>query len=1385
MGLPDIDFRRIRAFGSPASRAGGFEQLACMLLEKGREWPPGTELPRFGDPDGGREGRATLPDGGVCAWQAKYLFTFDQAAASQVERSFERALATEPELVRYLVVFPIDLPAGDTDKRTSAHTLWSTKVERWKELAANSGRLVEFEFVGRHALTSMLLDQDRTAWIRYWFDESWMDDAWFQERISHAVAKAGHRYSPHLHTEVDAVRALEAVGRTEAYVARWREALAELRKSRRTPWRAPPRDSGEIAAALASITEHLDEIDREVTTSIASLTGFGDIPPPGDRLQVARQKLAAVRESLWNYPRQEDGRYERMVDSLLHGVGRIDRALFLLAELAGSAPFRAACRLEVLIAGPAGVGKTHLLCDIAQRRVKARLPTILLMGQDFDRRALRIQIPELATFTGTAEEVISALAAASEAAGTVGLLVIDALNESRRPESWQDELRALQQVVARHSQVALAVSCRSEFLEDVVGETSMPIVTHDGFGEATEAAVARFTEEYGLETVSVPALNPEFSNPLFLKLACEALATLGDSRFPLGSAGLTTVCDAYLEAVNRRLSSRERCDFDRESPLVQKAVRVLARECSDGPIILREAADRLLGVLLPREQWSKSLLQGLLDEGVLMSALGGVTFGYQRIGDIARASLLCGDPTEDIKEWVNGLGHDRWAYSGVLEVLAIMLPERHGIELIELLMDDDEFARSDGAKLFISSLALRDASAVSDKAKNIARYFLDVKHLREQVCEQLLRLAWVPGHPLNSEWTHEWLMPQEIAERDAAWSQYLVGGTDEAEPAGRLIAWARLRRHDVEPEVMRLVGLMLGWMFTTTDNRVRDQATKALVALFDADPRTAKGILMSFAGVNDPYVLERLAAAACGAALRATKPVVHRQLADGLAELFGAEWPTHLLTRDYAQRVFQLAKTTGWTPSGGADPNEHPFDGPPYRAAFPSATRTIAEIEDFTGPPDYNYSSIWFSLRDYGDFGKYVVSPAVEHFEPREGENLFELAQRVIFDRVLDLGWRPEIFEEIDRRRGPSSGFDHTIERVGKKYQRIGFHELLGCLADHLPIGERWSDEPRGPYRHAEQLVYRDIDPTVLAQNLQAVDINGTRVWFSPQQAAFDPSESGEYPSDISGIPDPLGLIAVDGSNGSEWLVLETHPRWKEALLPEEEALDSPRHSAWMQVRSYLVLDTCLPVLRDWVSGKDWFGRWMPEPGETYGALLATYPQDPMWESSQGDIDCHRAERKGLPCELQLTTTLYGATGDSRDKSNTEPISGILPSTRLYDVLGLSRTEDFSWANNDGLVVKDPSITDGGPPSLLASRGETVPRLRRHGLSVLWTVLVGIDLVVPHSPHTDPARRWISASAAYALDGGDVVRLSATAQVEGPYEGNKTRLPWADSLRVR
>ena len=124
--IPDIDFRRIRPYGQPASLSSAFEELASILIQQGVvEWPDGARFVRFGNPDGGREGKGILPSGDVWGWQAKYLFEFDSSAAGQVTSSVRRVLSQEPALKRYFVALPLDMPAGDTAGRSSAYTRWA------------------------------------------------------------------------------------------------------------------------------------------------------------------------------------------------------------------------------------------------------------------------------------------------------------------------------------------------------------------------------------------------------------------------------------------------------------------------------------------------------------------------------------------------------------------------------------------------------------------------------------------------------------------------------------------------------------------------------------------------------------------------------------------------------------------------------------------------------------------------------------------------------------------------------------------------------------------------------------------------------------------------------------------------------------------------------------------------------------------------------------------------------------------------------------------------------------------------------------------------------------------------------------------------------------
>jgi hypothetical protein len=182
----------------------------------------------------------------------------------------------------------------------------------------------------------------------------------------------------------------------------------------------------------------------------------------------------------------QDGRYfVGDAGALYEAVRKAIRALQQGDQLARGVMAWAAAEKRLLLTGRAGVGKTHLLCDLATQRTAAGLPTLLLLGEDFDARTLLSQPGELSQLGGSVEDVLAVLDAASEAADCVGLFMIDALNDSKEAERWQSSIRALVAAAGHYPHVAVAVSCRTEFVEAVLGDHGFPRVEHEGFAEET------------------------------------------------------------------------------------------------------------------------------------------------------------------------------------------------------------------------------------------------------------------------------------------------------------------------------------------------------------------------------------------------------------------------------------------------------------------------------------------------------------------------------------------------------------------------------------------------------------------------------------------------------------------------------------------------------------------------------------------------------------------------------------------------------------------------------------------------------------------------------------------------------------------------------------
>ncbi|WP_260738829.1 hypothetical protein [Tunturiibacter lichenicola] len=120
--------------------------------------------------------------------------------------------------------------------------------------------------------------------------------------------------------------------------------------------------------------------------------------------------------------------------------------------------------------GTAGMGKTHLFCDLALKRQKAGLPTVLLMGQRFVQPAepwtQALQQLDLAQWS--AGDFVGALECVAQAANARVLVMIDALNEGAGRAIWPDHMSAFLKLIARSPWIAVAVSVRSSYEELVL-----------------------------------------------------------------------------------------------------------------------------------------------------------------------------------------------------------------------------------------------------------------------------------------------------------------------------------------------------------------------------------------------------------------------------------------------------------------------------------------------------------------------------------------------------------------------------------------------------------------------------------------------------------------------------------------------------------------------------------------------------------------------------------------------------------------------------------------------------------------------------------------------------------------------------------------------------
>ena len=1391
MTSQDFDLQRI------APRLGGrreaFEELCCQLAR--RTLPNDTNYVRLhgAGGDGGVECFADRPDGTRVGWQAKYVFDVD-SLIRQLDASLTTALKIHPTLTHYIACFPFDL-TGPTGRRGRSGL---EKLEEWRKKrereAAAEGRKLTIEAWDASKLRSLLLDLDTSGGLRfYFFNEKVLTEEWFSNHLNIVKAAAGPRYKPELNVETNLYKWFAAFGRTPFFLQQLNNnlkacqeafkklsvSIERLGQDGMTPaWPEDLRDRTysllkrietvlEICESLArtddfkfysGCLQQVDELLKDLKSLEPLLIADLEARYPDWKGRVDSPEFRQfMAEYMASFPAAN-------LDDLRDVLKAFQGFQKWLRSPEGSLAYH---RVFVLM-GEAGVGKTHSVCDVAFDRLQNGLLTCVFLGHQFGGEpnpwTRFLEIMGLPNSLGR-EGLLDALNSAAEASGHPLLLCIDAINETRPLRYWRNHLAEIVDAVQTRPYLRLCITCRTPYVSYCLPDNfDVPKVEHRGFEGIERYACQKFFEFYGLKPPIAPILQPELKNPLYLRLVCETLRDRGLDRLPAGWHGLAPVIRAFLEEKEKQFAIE--FETSPQANIVGGSLRAISRAVAESGKSAIRWSDALRVITEVRPQTvNLPVLEWLIRQGLLIEDApvasdplgeeGTVRPAFERLGDFLIADeLLSKIPSNQIQQAfqpespLSFLVRDLNAISTnivLLSVLSIIVPEKYpGIELPNLV--DDENIRAELLRIAISALAWRHPDTFSEATEHLVREGLAQRDISYATMDALLSVAWQPSH-IDAFWVDALLRTKPLAKRDAYWCWYLHERYETYGVVKRLIEAAfELPLNDIEIEIAERWSTLLLWFTTAADRRVKDWATRALVALFMHKPQILPSILTRFLDCDDDAVRERALLSCYGALILTRDAEITKDTANKMFHAF-QDNPAkfnNALIRDHIRCISELANQLGVLPEGCEPelittqpiPSEWPLEIPPDEQV-----KEWSKIVHFW--PDEFMS----------DFFKY----SMECLRPWQHAVFKTDMGKWILQRIArDFGYVGSGCEKYDHymlsKYGGGRAKPVWAERIGKKYQWIAMYQLASRLHDNVERRrDSWEPDPlRTPLILLEE---RQMDPT-LSPKIPTSE-RSTNIWWIKTSVNFQEHEQSENKSWIrleDDVPRLEDLLQSFEYADQRWQLLVAYPSWNNRK--EDADFDSKYRYVWIHLQGYLVPKDQTDRAFTTLHKRNFFGRWMPEGATWLYGFAGEYPWATSFNTEPEEWYGFGGSEHKLPFECVPTWNGVAAEWEY-DASFPENKHFLVPA-RIFFKLG-----DLWWNERDGYrlingrtIFRDPSLTQEGPSSLIVDLDDLIVRLERLGLSIIWTLLG--EKIIIGGIHSEPTPRRTFSQVARLKEGGTI-----------------------------
>lgn len=786
-----------------------------------------------------------------------------------------------------------------------------------------------------------------------------------------------------------------------------------------------------------------------------------------------------------------DEKSERLLDSIANECRRLNRICLDFG-------FDYTEKRFILFTGNGGIGKSHFLADCCDRTISSGGAAFLLLGQSFATGQNPCeQVAQLISGKPNVKQCFSEINRFAKSRNTRAIIAIDALNEGIGKNYWIDHLPDLVEGLKPYENIVFLASVRTTYEKLVIpsdyfkSDESFERIELKGFRNSPDA-VRLFCEFFEIESPAFPPYGEEYSNPLYLRILCEAIAKKGTGKFEL-NISFSEAISSCIDAVDERIKRQLQCITP--ISIVSKALEALVNTDSFSqlkPIPYEEAFDSVATTIGPIINSTTKILELLEAENLIRidryKSGAYLDFCYERFGDYIHASSVIASATDGKTSRNEAIRNSEEIHRvlssdgtlGTAEALSILLSEQENIDSFELLNLNDETEEQLAFDLFIAAIPWNKRSSLSTAEESYIRERISSNPNRLiRLLVEMLDVAMSSSNAFNADLFNEIAVSLPPQQRDGilAWTFY------ESSSVLEMLDWLWENYEKVPLDCINQAIKLLPWLFASSSPEIRDKATKLLSCCLLRRPETSQSLSDKLGRFADDYIDERVIAAIYGAVSNAAGSLEAYVPACMSAYSFvyeGEQTNPNIMNRCYTDCMVDFMKLSGAIPKSNcklcsSQGNSNWYENP---VSNEEIDEYLERCEKEFGKESDEALNLWWIIHSmtteygrgtgcYGDFGRYVFGSVVRCWTNQfdSDQNLANLALKELLDNSYSDQWHLS----FDRRVRHSEGYSNCkTERLSKKYQWISLHRLIGRLIDNFPPYEEivTYDQEYLDYRH-------------------------------------------------------------------------------------------------------------------------------------------------------------------------------------------------------------------------------------------------------------------------------------------------------------------------------